>query len=160
VVLASFLRHETMGRAFSDDLRCRILEAYARGGVSLRLLAERYAVSFEYVRKIRKQQLRSGRLERVRQRRHGPERRVTAEVAGRIRDEVARRPDVTLDELGHWIADQAGVRLSRSLVWLTLTRLGLPMKKSRSTPSNAIPRSTSSGESNSSTGSARSRPKS
>src|SRR5260370_21723944 len=62
-----------MGRAFSDDLRCRILEAYARGGVSLRLLAERYAVSFEYVRKIRKQQLRSGRLERVRQRRHGPE---------------------------------------------------------------------------------------
>src|SRR5260370_32932124 len=68
-----------------------------------------------------------------------------AEVAGRIRDEVARRPDVTLDELGHWIADQAGVRLSRSLVWLTLTRLGLPMKKRRSTPSNAIPRSTSSG---------------
>jgi Uncharacterized ACR, COG1993 len=27
----------TMGRAFSDDLRCRILEAYAQGGVSLRM---------------------------------------------------------------------------------------------------------------------------
>src|SRR5260370_2641336 len=96
-----------MGRAFCDDLRCRILEAYARGGVSLRLLAERYAVSFEYVRKIRKQQLRSGRLERVRQRRHGPERRVTAEVAGRIRGEGARRPDVELRELRHCIAAQA-----------------------------------------------------
>jgi transposase len=149
-----------MGRAFSDDLRCRILEAYAQGGASLRMLAERYAVSFEYVRKIRKQQLSSGQLERVRQRRHGPERRVTAELAERIREEVARRPDVTLEELGRWIADQTGVRLSRSLVWLTLSRLGLPMKKSRSTLSNATPRSTSSGVPRSSTRSARSRLKS
>lgn len=130
----------TMGRAFSDDLRCRILAAYARGGVSLRMLAERYAVSFEHVRKIRKQHLLSGQLERVRQRRHRPQRRVTPELAERIRDEVARRPDVTLEELGEWVANQSGVRLSRSLVWLRLTRLGLPMKKSRSTPSNATPR--------------------
>jgi putative transposase len=148
-----------MGRAYSDDLRCRILEAYAEGGTSLRKLAERYAVSFEYVRKIRKQHLLSGQLERVRQRRHGPQRRVTPELAERIRAEVARRPDVTLEELGDWISDQAGIRLSRSLVWLTLTRLGLAMKKSRSMPSNATPRSTSSGAPSSSTASARSRRK-
>jgi transposase len=149
-----------MGRAFSDDLRCRILEAYAQGGASLRRLAERYSVSFEYVRKIRKQQLLSGQLERVRQRRHGPERRVTPALAERIREEVARRPEVTLDELGGWIRAQTGVRLSRSLVWLTLTRLGLPMKKSRSMPANATPRSISGGAPSSSTASARSRRKS
>jgi transposase len=149
-----------MGRAFSDDLRCRILEAYAQGGTSLRLLAERYSVSFEYVRKIRKQQLKSGRRERVRQRRHGPEGRVGPDLADRIRAEVARRPDITLDELGRWIAENAGVLLSRSLVWLTLARLGLAMKKSRSTRPSATPQPTSSGGSNSSTVSARSRPKS
>lgn len=148
-----------MGRAFSDDLRCRILEAYAQGGASLRMLAERYSVSFEYVRKIRKQQLLSGQLERVRQRRHGPERRVTPDLAERIREEVALRPDVTLDELGRWISDKAGVRLSRSLVWLTLTRLGLAMKKSRSMPSNGTLRSTSSDAPSSSTTSVRSRPR-
>src|SRR5260370_17031965 len=108
-----------MGRAFSDDLRCRIREAYARGGVSLRLLAERYAVSVEYVRKIRKQQLRSGRLERVRQRRHGPERRVTGGVAGRVRDEGARRPDGAPVELGDRNPHTAGLRAGRSRVCLT-----------------------------------------
>ena len=61
-----------MARAFSDDLRCRILQAYERGGVSLQELAERFGVSWEYVRKIRKQQLRIGRMERVVPRRHGP----------------------------------------------------------------------------------------
>src|SRR5260370_38073076 len=94
-----------MGRAFSDDLRCRILEAYARGGVSLRLLAERYAVSFEYVRKIRKQQLRSGRLERVRQRRHGPERRGSCRShSGRGRTAAGRdaRRTRALDRRSGW----------------------------------------------------------
>jgi len=119
------------------------------------MLAERYAVSFEYVRKIRKQQLLSGQLERVRQRRHGPERRVTAELAQRIQGEVARRPDVTLEELGRWIGDESGIRLSRSLVWLTLRRLGLGMKKSRSMPLNVTPRPTSDGAPSSSTASAR-----
>lgn len=150
----------TMGRAFSDDLRCRILAAYARGGASLRELAVRYAVSFEYVRKIRKQQVLSGRLERVRQRRHGPERRVGPELAERIREEVGRRPDVTLEELGQWVADQSGLRLSRSLVWLTLARLKLPMKKSRFTRLSETPRSTSSGGSTSLNASRRSRRKS
>jgi transposase len=46
-----------MARAFSDDLRCRIPQAYERDGVSLPELAERFGVSWEYVRKIRKQQL-------------------------------------------------------------------------------------------------------
>ena len=65
-----------MGRAYSDDLRCRVLEAYARGGVSMRAVAIRYEVSFEYVRKIRKQQLRTGQMRRIAQSRYGVRRRV------------------------------------------------------------------------------------
>jgi len=126
-----------MGRAYSDDLRCRILQAYERGGTSLRELAERYEVSFEYVRKIRKQQLRSGQMERVPQRRHGQARRVDAELANRIRKQVERRSDLTLEQLQGWVWRQARVSLSRSLTWLTLQRLGLVLKKSRSTPQSA-----------------------
>ena len=54
-----------MREAFSDDLRRRILGAYERGEGTQRELADRFRVGYEYVRKIRKQQLRNGQMERV-----------------------------------------------------------------------------------------------
>jgi len=123
-----------MARAFSDDLRCRILQAYERGGVSLQELAGRFGVSWEYVRKIRKQQLRTGRMERVRQRRHGPASRVTPEVQQQLRDELRAQPDLTLADLQRQVQKQRRVRLSQSLLGLWLQRLGLRRKKNPSTP--------------------------
>ena len=107
-----------MARAFSDDLRCRILQAYERGGVSLQELAERFGVSWEYVRKIRKQQLRIGRMERVVPRRHGPASRVTPEVQQQLRDELRAQPDLTLWDLQRQLQKQMRVRLSKSLLGL------------------------------------------
>jgi transposase len=123
-----------MARAFSDDLRCRILQAYERGGVSLQELAERFGVSWEYVRKIRKQQLRTGRMERVVQRRHGPASRVTPEVQQQLRDELRAQPDLTLGDLQRQLQKQMRVRLSKSLLGLWLQRMGLRRKKNPSTP--------------------------
>jgi transposase len=122
-----------MARAFSDDLRRRILMAYAGGGVSLRALAERFAVGFEYVRKIRKQQLRTGQMERVPQARHGPASRVTVAVQQQLRGQVREQPDLTLAELQQRLRKTAGVPMSKSLLWLWLQRLGLRVKKNRST---------------------------
>src|SRR5947199_10793332 len=85
-----------MARAFLDDLRCRILRAYEPGKVSLRELPERFGVSWEYARNIRKQHLRYGQMERVRQRRHGPVSRVTAELQQMIHTQVRAHPDRTL----------------------------------------------------------------
>ncbi len=118
-----------MPRAFSDDLRCRILQAYERGGVSLRELAERFGVGFEYVRKIRKQQLRTGQMERVLQMRHGPAPWMTAEIERELRAQLRAQPDLTLWELQQRLHDRAGVRWSKSLVWLCLQRLELRRKK-------------------------------
>jgi hypothetical protein len=42
-----------MPKALSDDLRCRILQAYLRREGSQAELSRRFGVSFEYVRKIR-----------------------------------------------------------------------------------------------------------
>ena len=122
-----------MARAFSDDLRRRILQAYAGGGVSLRTLAERFAVGFEYVRKIRQQQLRTGQMERVPQARHGPASRMTAAVQQQLRAQLREQPDLTLWELQQRVRKTAGVELSKSLLWLWLQRLGLRIKKNRST---------------------------
>ena len=118
-----------MPRVFSDDLRCRILQAYERGGVSLRELAERFRVSWDYAKKIRKQQLRFGQMERVRQARHGPPRWMTAAIERELRTHLRAQPDLTLWELQQWLRKQTGMPWSKSLVWLCLQRLQLRRKK-------------------------------
>lgn len=123
-----------MARAFSDDLRCRILQAYEGGGVSLRQLAERFGVSWEYARKIRKHQLRYGQMERVVQKRHGPVSRVTPEVQQYLRSQLRARPDLTLWDLQRQLQKDRQVRLSTSLLGLWLQRMGLRRKKNHSTP--------------------------
>src|SRR5664279_3735018 len=57
-------------------------------------------MSRDYVKKIRKHQLRYGQMERVPQTRHGPISRVTAEVKHQLRVELRAQPDLTLWELG------------------------------------------------------------
>jgi|NGEPerStandDraft_6_1074524.scaffolds.fasta_scaffold364963_1 transposase len=125
-----------MPQVFSNDLRCRILQAYERGEGSQRRLAERFGVGWEYVRKIRKQQLRTGQMERVRQSRYGPVSRVTMEVQQRLRAELRARPDLTLLELRQRVQKEIGIQMSKSLLWLWLQRMGLRLKKSRSTRKN------------------------
>jgi len=121
-----------MPEPLSDDLRCRILQAYARQEGSQGELARRFGVSFEYVRKIRKQWQRSGRMERARQQRHGPASRITAVEKEKLRGWVAEQPDQTLAELRERF-DTRGVSVSRSRVCQILQQMGLRLKKSRST---------------------------
>ena len=63
---ANSLRSTRMARPYSDDLRRKILETYAQGEVTLEQLAGRFRVSYGYVKKLRRQQLRHGQMERVR----------------------------------------------------------------------------------------------
>jgi len=69
-----------MGRAYSDDLRMRILEADERGEGSCRVLAKRFGVSWEYVRKLRRQQVATGQKARIAQSRYGIRSKVTDPV--------------------------------------------------------------------------------
>lgn len=129
-----------MARVYSDDLRCKILQAYERGGVSLRELAERFGVSLPYTKKIHQQQLRTGQMERVPQARYGPVSRVTAAVEAELRAQVRAIPDATLAELRQRLWTKQGVRLSRSQMWRVLQRMELRLKKNRSTPKSKTPK--------------------
>jgi transposase len=71
-------------------------------------------------------------VERVRQSRHGPISRVTAEVEEQLREELRRQPDLTLQELGERLEHRQQLRLSRSRLWVVLRRMGLRRKKNRS----------------------------
>ena len=87
-----------MAKAYSNDLRRKLLEAYDRGEGSLRELAVRFAVSGPWAWKISSQRRRTGQMERVEQR-HGPRSRVTAEVAARLRSLLREQPDRTLEQI-------------------------------------------------------------
>src|SRR5215469_13228806 len=93
-----------MARADSDDLRCKLLEAYEAGRGSLRELAKQFGVSGGYSKKIRTLQLRTGQRERVRQSQHGPASRLTAAVEQPLRSALRQQPDLTLAELQQRLA--------------------------------------------------------
>jgi transposase len=117
-----------MPKALSDDLRCPILEAYARKEGSQAQLARRFAGSFEPVRKLRKQFRQAGQMERRPQSPHNMESRMTAAVREQLRVWSREQPDRTLAESGEQLEAQS-VQASRSLIWLTLRQMGLRQKK-------------------------------
>lgn len=136
-----------MARAYSDDLRAKILGAYERGRLGLEALAEQFGVSYGYTKKIRRQQLQTGQVERRRQSRYGPVSRVTPEVEEQLRQELRRQPDLTLQELAERLQASRKLRLSRNRLWQVLQRLGLRRKKNRSTPaSRTVGKRSSSGK--------------
>ena len=125
-----------MPQPYSDDLRRKLLEAYEASQVSLPELAKQFGVSWGYSKKIRAQQLRTGRKERPPQKRHGPVGRVTPQMQQQLRSAVRQQPDVTLAELQQRIQHSTGVELGRSWLWVWLQRLGLRHKKNRSARKN------------------------
>ena len=125
-----------MPRAYSDDLRCKLLEAYEAGRGSLRELAKQFRVSWGYSKKIRAQQLRTGRKERPPQTQHGPAGRLTPAVEHELRVGLRRQPDWTLAELREHLQHSLGVKVSRSRLWVWLRQLGLRHKKNRSVRKN------------------------
>jgi transposase len=147
---------QTMAKAYGDDLRRKFLSAYDEGADSLEDLAERFMVSLGWAKKISAQRNRTGQAERVR---HQPGRkpRVGAEAEKQVIAWVRAQPDLTLAELSAKLNREASVVLSRGRVWYLVRRLGLRLKKSRSTPENATPKPTSSAVQSSPPGSGRSR---
>jgi len=121
-----------MGKAYSDDLRRKLLQAHDRGDGSLRELARRFGVSAPYAWKISSQRRRSGQMERVEQQ-HGPRSRMGPEVQARLRGLLRQQPDLTLAELQGQLEQSARVRVSIQHLWRVLQKMGLRLKKSRST---------------------------
>ena len=142
-----------MARAYSDDLRRKLLEAHDRGQASLAELASRFGVSRGWAWKISAARKRSGQVERQRYR-PGPSSRLDRKVLAEL---LARNADLTLRELQTAMEKQTGIRFGEPYLWRVLKRMNFRLKKSHSTPPSAIPKPTKSGASSSLKKSARSR---
>ncbi len=118
------------GRAYSQDLRLRVLAA-SDGGLSARKVAVQFAVSVSYVVKARQRRDRTGEARALR-----PRQTQVRRLAGHgevLRERVAEKSDTTLSELCAWLRDTHGVLVGMTALWRELARLGLTLKKSRST---------------------------
>jgi transposase len=86
----------------------------------------------------------TGQAERVRHR-PGPRSRMNDEIASYMRQQVGGRPDLTLAELQQRLMSDKNIRFSIGRLWTLLRKLGLRLKKSRSTPLNGTPKPTKNG---------------
>jgi transposase len=113
-------------KAYSTDLRQRVVAACdARDGTRDQIAA-RFSVSASWVRKILRQRLQTGSIE---PKPHGGGRQPAFDGPGsaRLREAVRADDDATLEELGR----AAGVACSEAAVCRALARLGLTREKSR-----------------------------
>src|SRR6266849_1148731 len=110
-----------MAKAYSDDLRRKLLEAHQQGEGSLAQLAARFRVSVSWAKSISATLRRTGRRERPPAGRRGPRGKLTQEIQKRLPRDL--RLPVSIGRL-----------------WGVLQEMGLRLKKSRSTPPSRTPK--------------------
>ena len=141
-----------MARAYSDDLRKKLLEAHDQGQASLAELASRFGVSRGWAWKISAARKCSGQMERQRYR-PGPSSQLDRKVLAGL---LARKPDLTLGQLQAAMEKRTGIRFGTSYLWRVLRGMDFRLKKSHSTPRSGTRKRTSSGGRSSSKKSVRS----
>ncbi len=118
-------------RVYSQDLRQRIVEVLEADEQTQPEIADRFGVSVSFVEKLWHRWRKTGSCAALPH--SGGRRRALANDQGRIREEIAREPDVSLTELCQRVAQSGGATASASMMCRELKGLKLPRKKSRST---------------------------
>ena len=121
--------------AYSEDLRRKVVAAYAQRQGSMRVLARRFKVSLGFVRDLLKRYRATGEVKPKAYRR-GVKPKVDAAGEHSLRELIRQAPTLTLWELSEWYERRWGVRVSKSAMDRTLRRLKLTRKKTavRSAP--------------------------
>jgi transposase len=118
-----------MGRPYSEDLRGRIV-AVVEAGATRTAAAAQFAVSVSCAIKLVQRFRQTGSIAPSAR---GRKPFALAQHEALVRELVAARPDMTLDELTHELEDR-GIRVGRSSVNRFLKACGLTLKKSRYMP--------------------------
>lgn len=129
-----------MAKAYSDDLRRKLLEAHQQGEGSLEQLAVRYRVSVSWAKRISMTLGRTGRMERPPGGPRGPRSKLTPEVQKQLRVWIAAQSDLTLAEIQKRLQRELRLPVSIGRLWGVLQEMGLRLKKSRSMPPSRTPK--------------------
>ena len=118
-----------MPASYSQDLRDRVLAAADRG-MRTRQIAEVFAVSPAWVRRLKQRRRETGET-RPRQGGSPGVSKIDRDVLASL---VVAQPDATGPELRDRLTERTGVEVTDSAIYMTLKKLGFTFKKRRSTP--------------------------
>jgi transposase len=116
-----------MGRAYSQDLRERVMAA-VESGTGAYAAASIFRVSVSYIYKLLGRRKRTGETS-ARPWAGGPKPKLAAHDEA-LRAGVMSEPDATLAELQAWLVAEHNVKVSIGCLWKRLRHLGLTLKKS------------------------------
>jgi transposase len=115
-------------RAYSLDLRQKVVAAVERGDFTIEEVASAFGVGPTFVKKMLRQHRETGDL-RPRPHGGGQTARLSDKHLKLLRREVERNPDKTVPALREHLSERAGVTVSTPTVSRALSRLGLSRKK-------------------------------
>lgn len=116
-------------RAYSLDLRQKIVDAYAAGDISQRKLAKTFGVALSFIENLLKQQREQGTLAPKVRTVQTPSKLTAAQLED-LRQLVEAQPDATLAELRERLHEQTGVFIGVATVDRMIRRkLNLTFKK-------------------------------
>jgi transposase len=112
-----------MPKAYSMDLRQRVINAYDEGRMSVHQLALRFHVKRWWIYKLLRQRGATGSIA-PRQWTRGPKPKLAGDWE-RLRQGVREHPDATLEEL----RESLGLKVGLTTLWRALAELKLSWKK-------------------------------
>lgn len=115
-------------KAYSLDLRQKIVDAYVEGNISQRQLAKQFRVALSFIEKLLKQHRETGSIA-PKQRTEQTPTKLNTEQLTVLEQLVEENNDATLDELRYQLEQKTGILIGRSTIDRMLTKLNLTVKK-------------------------------
>jgi len=116
-------------KAYSVDLRQKIIETYLTEKISQRKLAQRFKVTLGFITKLLKQYWQTGSLEPKTS--PGRPLKLNEEQLETLKALVEEHNDWTLEEYQSELEKCTGVQVSRATIDRMIKRIGLTVKKNR-----------------------------
>ena len=134
-----------MAKAYSDDLRLKLIEAPQAGAGSLEALARRFHVSAGWTKKVPAAFRRTGSAARPPSGPPGRRSRFEPEIQQQPRQWIGKQPGPALHELQARLRSQWGMAARIGRLWSLPREMSLGRKKSRpARPNQTLPRAVSS----------------
>lgn len=115
-------------KAYSIDLRQKIVDTYLEGGISQRQLAERFCVTLGFIQKILKQYRETGNIAPKIRIKQTPT-KLNEQQLNILREIVEENNDATLAEIREELEKKTGILIGRSTVDRMLHRMDITVKK-------------------------------
>ena len=131
-------------KPYSKDLRLKVLEAVDRG-MPRREVAEVFGISVPTIKRWLKRRRETGQVDPKPN--PGPPATKGVALEEALPAQLRINPDFTLEEHRHLFEETYGISVSTSSISRAFERLGLPLKKRRSTLQSATKRSEGAGAS-------------